>query len=109
MSLSRIPAMNRQGTSGYRSVNEGGRFFTASPRISRFLMTASCVLISPVNSSYVISEVYDRMRSTASAISAQRRWVFDRSGIGDLDGHPLPYGRFESVRGHQVDGGAEVK
>ncbi len=68
-----------------------------------------CILISPVNSSYVISEVYDRMRSTASAISAQRRWVFDRSGIGDLDGHPLPYGRFESVRGHQVDGGAEVK
>ena len=44
MSLPRIPPMKRHGTSGYCFLNGSGRFFTASPRFSRLLVTASCVV-----------------------------------------------------------------
>lgn len=72
-------------------------------------MTASCVLISSMNSVYVVSEVYCRMRSTASSISLQRRRISDCSDISDLGSHPLPYYGFQGIGCHQVDGGTEIE
>ncbi len=41
-------------------------------------------------------------------ISAQRRWISDRSGIGDHSRHPFPYEGFRGIKSHQVNGGAEM-
>jgi hypothetical protein len=47
--------------------------------------------------------------SRPSGSSLSRMRISDRSGIGDLGGHPLPYGGFEGIGSHQVDGSAEMQ
>ncbi|SFH07188.1 hypothetical protein SAMN05660649_03749 [Desulfotomaculum arcticum] len=58
----RIPFISNHGTSGYMDKMSSGMWFAASPIISRFLTTASIIILFAANPSKVRSSVY--------------RWIF---------------------------------
>src|SRR5208337_1642599 len=58
---------------GYRFLRSSGRFFVASPMISKFLTTASCVRRSARNCSNESPVAYSSILPIASLISS-RRW-----------------------------------
>jgi hypothetical protein len=73
VAMARSPATCFHATPGYRALRSSGRFFAASPMTSKFRTTASCVLRSERNCSYVMPLVYFFILPAASLISS-RKW-----------------------------------
>src|SRR5574341_2407474 len=108
-STSRIPRTLRHDTSGARAVTSSGRFFAASPMISRFRITAARVRSSATNVSKVIPSTNRRIFAHASRMSSANCRQ-SRPCLADIDSLALDGGahaRLQGVRGHEVDLEAE--